>query len=92
MWKTNKWAPEWVIRRAIAHLHGLSVPAGARSAGAKKSETPSLSPQRATGGRETETLATGLVQNHLEFRPQLPIHHPSYLTAEKQSSPLDFFC
>ena len=21
MWKTNKWVPDWVIKRAIAHLH-----------------------------------------------------------------------
>lgn len=28
MWKTNKWVPEWVIRPAIAHLHGPSILAG----------------------------------------------------------------
>lgn len=35
MWKTNKWVPEWVIRHAIAHLHGPSIRAGVRSTGAE---------------------------------------------------------
>lgn len=34
MWKTSKWVPEWVIRRAIAHLHELSILAGVHCTGA----------------------------------------------------------
>lgn len=62
MWKTNKWVPEWVIRHAIAHLHGPSIRAGVRSTGAEhlnREPPPTTTPPPCTESyrwRQTKTL------------------------------------
>jgi hypothetical protein len=78
MWKTNKWVPEWVIRHAIAHLHGLSILAGACMLYRSR-----VSKLRTTGWTETTTFSH-LACSELP-RARVPAHDPPplYLKAEK---------
>lgn len=76
MWKTNKWVPEWVIRPAIAHLHGPSILAGVQE---QNIWTESLLPHpppptpatswRATGGGKPKL--SGSTLSHPELQPHL---------------------
>lgn len=59
MWKTNKWVPEWVIRHAIAHLHGPSIRAGVRCTGAEhlnREPPPNHHATESYRWRQTKTL------------------------------------
>lgn len=76
MWKTNKWVPEWVIRPAIAHLHGPSILTGVRRPGAEhlNREPPPPPPTPATSWRATgggKPKLAGSTLSHPELQPHL---------------------
>lgn len=63
MRKTNKWAPEWMIRRAIAHLH----PAPLSPAGAVGGTIQSSREVVASEAAESRNISTFMVGLSLSF-------------------------
>lgn len=90
MWKTNKWVPEWVIRRAIAHLHaGPPPPCRCAYCRSRKSERwlGELASHRGwqTGGKPLPS-ATGPVLRCPTLLSQLPIPCPCIFKLKTRST------
>lgn len=65
MWKTNK----WVIRHAIAHLHGPSIRAGVHCTGAHCLNRESSSRRTAGGGKPQLSLGSRCALSQYSYNP-----------------------